>query len=180
MRSSDCSVIIIKTDRAERFFSRAGFVRLMGTSDMRSMDGFDFTLQGVYGIWNGFPVLSERGVTSRHSFSSPASALLSRDLEGGLGTVPHFRTPPTGRSPGSRTRPLDPSLGPDYINAMEAIMSQRKDDFIDSGLAIATEKRTHRRFMLAICGELTGAKLESEIARLVYLSSCACPFLPPS
>jgi len=126
----------------------------MGLAEMRSIDGYDFTLHGVFGIWTGQPKMSTRDA--------------ALDLSDGLSASDSFLYSKAvmSRSPapkGSRTP--DNSLSPDYIRAMESVIRQRPDDFLDTVLPVETSRRTHRRFMLAICGELTGLRLEQEILR---------------
>jgi hypothetical protein len=129
----------------------------MGLPEMRSIDGYDFTLEGVYGIWNGHPATSARNAASLQSVSAEREAasdgfLYSKAVAARAAAARGNKTP-------------DDSMDPDYIRAMETIIRQRPDEFLDTVLPVETSRRTHRRFMLAICGELTGARLEAEILR---------------
>jgi hypothetical protein len=123
----------------------------MGLPEMRSMDGYDFTLQGVYGIWNGRPAAPSQSTSAGREAGSD-SFLYSKAVAARAAASRGSRTP-------------DNSMDPDYIRAMETIIRQRPDEFLDTVLPVETSRRTHRRFMLAICGELTGARLEAEISR---------------
>lgn len=131
-----------------------GFIRLMGLPEMRSVEGYDFTLQGVYGIWNGRPATVGRTGESSGSVTQreigPDGFLYSKAVA--------TRTPRGSRTP-------DDSLDTGYIRAMDTIIRQRPDEFLDAKFPHDTSKRLHRRFMLAICGELTGVRLEAEILR---------------
>jgi hypothetical protein len=124
----------------------------MGLSEMRSVPGFDFTLQGVHGVWNGHAIGNENKPSPKDRELQPESFLYSKAV--------------SARSPRMRGGKLvDSALEPDYVAAMEGIMKLRSEEFLDSTLPVETSKRTHRKFMLAICGELTGTRLEMEILR---------------
>jgi hypothetical protein len=71
-------------------------------------------------------------------------------------------------SPASGRAALDPSANPEYIRAINAILMDRQVDFVEAGLVSDGLKAPHRRLMLAICGELTGERLDIEIARYVF------------
>jgi hypothetical protein len=132
----------------------------MGISEMRSIEGYDFTLHGVYGIWLGHPIKSERNA----DFADYTQTGLNSGYENFL-----YSKAVSSRSPQRRgSKTPDDALDPDYIKVMESIIRQRPDDFLDAVLPVETSKRTHRRFMLAICGELTGLRLEQEILRCVH------------
>lgn len=123
------------------------FLRLMGRPEMRAVEEYDFTLQGVCGIWNGQTVRSEQqgkaAGKDRHSGNDAFS--YSKAARRGTGN--------------------EAAMDPNYISAMESIMRQAPEDFLDPVLFVDTAKRAHRKFMLAICGELTGQRLEAEILR---------------
>ena len=128
----------------------------MGLPEMRSVEGYDFTLQGVYGVWNGRPATSGRGAES-------STAATQREV-GSDGFL--YSKAVATRSTASRgSRTPDDSLDSGYIKAMDTIIRQRPDEFLDAKFPQETSKRLHRRFMLAICGELTGIRLEAEIQR---------------
>lgn len=129
---------------------RPGFVHLMSKPAPRSaVDGFDFCLQGVCGIW-----------TAHNGPASPRPSPLAPHSE-----FTTDRKQPTW-SPSSAARaPLDPSLHPDYLRALHGILADRQVDFVESGLVSEGAKAPHRRLMLAVCGELTGERLDIEIER---------------
>lgn len=162
---------IVANDRIEAMFpSTSGFlfewldryVDLMNQPEMGATVDFDFTLQGVCGIWNGDPIRSKdiRSVYNK-------SGLLHPDFE----SDPHqtsgwqgIRTPTNIRSPGS-ARSADLANNSDYVRAMDQIMRERGSEFRETVLPIDSVKAPHRRLMLAICGELAGEALNVEIER---------------
>jgi hypothetical protein len=105
-----------------------------------SADGFDFCLQGVCGIWNARHI-------KRAEFASSEW------------------TKHTTWSPHGTPRSLDPSMHPDYLRALHTILAERQVDFVEAGLVSEGPKAPHRRLMLAVCGELTGERLDIEIER---------------
>lgn len=114
----------------------------------RAVDGFDFCLQGVCGIWT-----AHNGPTEA---PRPSPRLPQSDLQ-----AERKQT----WSPNAAARSLDPSLHPDYLRALHSILSDRQVDFVESGLVSEGLKAPHRRLMLAVCGELTGERLDIEIER---------------
>lgn len=56
-------------------------------------------------------------------------------------------------------------MHPDYLRALHTILAERQVDFVEAGLVSEGPKAPHRRLMLAVCGELTGERLDIEIER---------------
>ncbi|KAJ9123295.1 hypothetical protein QFC22_001493 [Naganishia vaughanmartiniae] len=169
-----------------------GFVHLMSkpTQRVATVDGNDFCLQGVCGIWTARNTLPppNSGATKdseRRSIKSshPSPTFLSSEFQGTSNTEWNKMPTPLwshasqpSASPASGRAALDPSAHPDYIRAINAILLDRQVDFVEAGLVSDGLKAPHRRLMLAICGELTGERLDIEIARIgqTQVTKAAC------
>ncbi len=135
----------------------------MGNQSVTKTEQYDFTLQGLCGIWKGlsdgqpgikqtrrgFETLapSTKRSTSQSSYSSKAGKINSR----------------SAGSSGARMQREGSGSG--YITAILSVMDGREHDFVATGIQVYTERSVHRRLMLGICGELAGEKLDVEIDR---------------
>ncbi|KAJ9112599.1 hypothetical protein QFC19_000619 [Naganishia cerealis] len=108
--------------------------------------------------------------------------LMKRKAEAGFGLdlmandFIEMRVPTTGGLLFEWLDPLDPSVNPEYMRALNAVLADRQVDFVEAGLVSDGLKAPHRRLMLAICGELTGERLDIEIARIAQtqVTKAAC------
>lgn len=136
------------------------FLNLMSQPEMRRSVDFDFTHQGICGIWNGEPICSKE---IRAKYEKGSGALLEPDFESNPHQLAGWQAVRANSSKPTRSKEL--ATDSDYVRAIVQIMREKESEFADTMLPVETSRLVHRRLMLAICGELTGDRLDVEIDR---------------
>lgn len=138
------------------------FLNLMSQPEMRRSVDFDFTHQGICGIWNGGPICSKE-IRAKYEKGSGA-LLLEEDFESNPHQLAGWQAV-RSNSASKTTRSKELATDSDYVRAIVQIMREKESEFADTMLPVETSRLVHRRLMLAICGELTGDRLDVEIDR---------------
>ena len=115
--------------------------------------GYDFSYQGLLGIWEGFNPSSVRAPIQNFSESTPTHGQRSLLLDLPVGQVHHSRAGSTGSGGHSSRRshsPTDDFFG-SWSAALHSLAARRKDHSSWKP-TVSTDKLVQRQIALQVCG----------------------------
>ncbi|KDQ55662.1 hypothetical protein JAAARDRAFT_180432 [Jaapia argillacea MUCL 33604] len=120
------------------------------SSPASRLHGYDFSFQGLRGIWDGFAVSRQRS-SSEDPSALPGGLLLDVPPPPHLG-IPLERSTSRSKHLGRRTYSPADALHGDFYAAVAALGSGRNTDQTMARLSVTTTKLVHRQLSLQLCG----------------------------
>ncbi|TDL25945.1 WD40 repeat-like protein [Rickenella mellea] len=133
--------------------------------------GFDFSYQGLLGIWEGLQVASPND--SGVNFEGPEIPVASEFPPSPLDANLDIPSPPRLRHARRSHSPTDSYHG-DYITALNTLNSRRDVDKSTTKVTVTTSKLAHRRLALALCNWKIGEEVFQQWEREGKHSQVAC------